>query len=108
MSGERQLKVAVILGIAAVAHALIRLNPECRCRQQFQYPLTPIFGENPSELRPCQNLRDLFIDRLGQNYDAPCPRGGYRLSGNAVWVQGCRYDRVGINDINAQARRSAL
>ncbi len=61
--------MTVVFRIAAIAHYLIRLDPNCRCSQQFQYLLAAVFGQNPLELWPSQHFGNLS------------PRCHYRVSG---------------------------
>jgi hypothetical protein len=62
--GERQLQIPVVLGIPAVLDLLHRINPDCSRRQQLERLATAIFGQDPRELRPRQNLGDFAEDRL--------------------------------------------
>ena len=54
MGGERQFQVAIVLGITAVVHDLLRLDPERRRGQQFKRFAASILGKDARKFRPRQ------------------------------------------------------
>jgi hypothetical protein len=62
--GERQFQITVVLGIPAVLDLLSRINPGFSRRQQLKNLPTPIFAQDPRELRPRKNLGDFAENRL--------------------------------------------
>ena len=84
--GQRQLQVAIVLGVPAGLDLLHRLNPERSRGQQFKDLATPVAGQNAGKFRPGQNLGDLSKDCVRQGDRTVGARRGQGAPRGAAWT----------------------